>query len=90
MPWDDGAPFSMQVFGLFGNQFTQFKISGGNFLTFKLLAKWGHPNGGIGCCPYKDGICCKDGHHCCPSGTHCDLDHMRCIRSDVSFIEDIF
>ena len=47
------------------------------------------PDGGIGCCPYKDGICCKDGHHCCPSGTHCDLVHMRCIRRDVSFVEYI-
>ena len=24
---------------------------------------------GVGCCPYKEGVCCQDRLHCCPHGT---------------------
>lgn len=34
--------------------------------------------GSFGCCPYADGVCCRDGAHCCPHGTQCDLKHGRC------------
>jgi len=38
-------------------------------------------DGGYGCCPYPQGVCCKDGAHCCPHATQCDIQHGRCIRS---------
>ena len=38
-------------------------------------------DGGYGCCPYPEGVCCKDGAHCCPHATQCDIQHGRCIRS---------
>ncbi|XP_049838398.1 progranulin-like [Schistocerca gregaria] len=37
------------------------------------------PEGGEGCCPYKNAICCLDGIHCCPFGTVCDEEHRRCV-----------
>ena len=26
---------------------------------------------GYGCCPYHEGVCCKDGLSCCPKATTC-------------------
>ena len=30
-----------------------------------------HYTNGWGCCPYENGICCKDGIFCCPHGNSC-------------------
>ncbi|CAH2302657.1 Hypothetical predicted protein [Pelobates cultripes] len=35
-------------------------------------------DGKYGCCPFTDGVCCRDHVHCCPSGTRCDLTHNKC------------
>ena len=45
-------------------------------------------DGGYGCCPYPEGVCCKDGAHCCPHATQCDIKHGRCLRSN--FLPSVF
>ena len=37
----------------------------------------------MGCCPYKNGICCSGGQ-CCPADTKCNLDKMRCDFENVN------
>ena len=37
----------------------------------------------MGCCPYKNGICCPGGQ-CCPVGMECNLDKMRCDYVNVN------
>ena len=36
--------------------------------------------GGYGCCPKPNAVCCTDGKHCCPSGTTCDLPNGTCDK----------
>ncbi|KAF6027550.1 GRN [Bugula neritina] len=36
-------------------------------------------DGGWGCCPYMQAVCCEDGMHCCPNGYTCDSTRNRCI-----------
>ena len=37
----------------------------------------------IGCCPYKNGVCCLGGSLCCPGGMRCNLKEMICEYKDV-------
>ncbi|CAH8621691.1 unnamed protein product [Schistosoma bovis] len=37
------------------------------------------PDKSWGCCPLKNGVCCRDHLHCCPAGSICDLDTKQCI-----------
>ncbi|CAH8555015.1 unnamed protein product [Schistosoma turkestanicum] len=30
------------------------------------------------CCPYTNGVCCRDGKICCPQGTKCNLELGQC------------
>ena len=39
--------------------------------------------GEMGCCPYKNGICCPGGQ-CCPVGMECNMDKMRCDYESVN------
>ena len=39
----------------------------------------------MGCCPYKNAICCPGGQ-CCPSGMKCNLDKMQCEYKNVNQI----
>ncbi|XP_076364816.1 granulin-2-like [Tachypleus tridentatus] len=39
-----------------------------------------HPNGGFGCCPYRNAVCCCSGLTCCPSLHSCSADSTRCNR----------
>ena len=43
------------------------------------------PDGGYGCCSYKDAKCCADGSHCCPHGTMCDIKNHRCIATEGAY-----
>ena len=43
-----------------------------------------------GCCPYPDGVCCKDKSHCCPHSMQCDLEHSRCTHSSSDFFTGLF
>lgn len=36
--------------------------------------------GGYGCCPEYDGVCCNDGEHCCPFGYYCDNFDDTCVK----------
>ena len=36
----------------------------------------------IGCCPYKNGVCCLGGGLCCPEGMRCNLKEMICEYKD--------
>merc|ERR1712062_128937 len=36
----------------------------------------------IGCCPYKNGVCCLGGSLCCPGGMRCNLKEMICEYKD--------
>ncbi|GFN89781.1 granulin epithelin variant 1, partial [Plakobranchus ocellatus] len=38
--------------------------------------------GGYGCCPFPDAVCCSDKLHCCPSGYTCNLSASRCEKGD--------
>ncbi|RXG69687.1 hypothetical protein Avbf_05327 [Armadillidium vulgare] len=35
-------------------------------------------SGDVGCCPYKDAVCCSDKKSCCPKGTTCDTEKGTC------------
>ncbi|XP_030076397.1 progranulin isoform X4 [Microcaecilia unicolor] len=39
--------------------------------------------GGWACCPYNQGVCCKDMRHCCSAGYKCSFRGRRCIKSKV-------
>ena len=39
--------------------------------------------GDIGCCPYKNGVCCMGGNFCCPEAMRCNLKEMICEYKDV-------
>nr|XP_013003612.1 granulins isoform X2 [Cavia porcellus] len=36
--------------------------------------------GGWACCPFHQGVCCKDQRHCCPAGFHCESQGTRCVH----------
>mmetsp|Transcript_44407 Transcript_44407/g.61757 ORF Transcript_44407/g.61757 Transcript_44407/m.61757 type:complete len:97 (+) Transcript_44407:59-349(+) len=38
--------------------------------------------GGVGCCPYQNAVCCSDGVHCCPNGYTCDVSAGTCNKSN--------
>lgn len=40
--------------------------------------------GGYGCCPLPNAVCCSDHLHCCFEGTVCDLVHAKCVNKTVS------
>lgn len=40
-------------------------------------------SGIVGCCPFKNGVCCDDLKHCCPNGYICDGKN-RCTGQDSS------
>ena len=40
----------------------------------------------IGCCPYKNGVCCLGGSLCCPGGMRCNLKEMICEYKDVRIL----
>jgi hypothetical protein len=40
-------------------------------------------SGDVGCCPYKNGVCCSDGVHCCPKGMKCDMKRLQCAFKNV-------
>ncbi|KAB7507331.1 hypothetical protein Anas_05055 [Armadillidium nasatum] len=46
-------------------------------------------NGDVGCCPYKDAVCCSDKKSCCPKGV---LEHQHAgdekIEKDVSEVSE--
>uniref|UniRef100_A0A8C5HX14 Granulins domain-containing protein n=1 Tax=Gouania willdenowi TaxID=441366 RepID=A0A8C5HX14_GOUWI len=31
-------------------------------------------DGGWGCCPFPNAVCCSDYRHCCPHGQKCNLE----------------
>ncbi|XP_028310063.1 granulin a isoform X1 [Gouania willdenowi] len=35
-------------------------------------------DGGWGCCPFPNAVCCSDYRHCCPHGQKCNLEKQRC------------
>ena len=35
-------------------------------------------DGGYGCCPEANAVCCPDKRHCCPSGETCDMSSGTC------------
>lgn len=39
-------------------------------------------DGGYGCCPLPNAICCSDNNHCCPKNTKCDIEQGTCITED--------
>lgn len=39
------------------------------------------PQGQWGCCPYRLGQCCADGHHCCQYGYTCSSSSLSCKKS---------
>ena len=43
----------------------------------------------MGCCPYKNAICCPGGQ-CCPFGMKCNLDKMQCEYKKVNQIKYLF
>ena len=43
----------------------------------------------MGCCPYKNAICCPGGQ-CCPFGMKCSLDKMQCEYKKVNQIKYLF
>ncbi|XP_038610544.1 progranulin isoform X3 [Tachyglossus aculeatus] len=36
--------------------------------------------GGWACCPYAQGVCCRDQRHCCPPGSRCTKGGLKCGR----------
>ncbi|KAL7829537.1 hypothetical protein AOLI_G00304220 [Acnodon oligacanthus] len=42
------------------------------------------PAGQFGCCPYRLGVCCKDGKHCCDFGYKCDSSSSQCTKGYTS------
>uniref|UniRef100_A0A3P9KWB7 Granulin a n=1 Tax=Oryzias latipes TaxID=8090 RepID=A0A3P9KWB7_ORYLA len=38
-------------------------------------------DGGWGCCPLPEAVCCDDHEHCCPTGTTCDLATLSCLKA---------
>ena len=40
-------------------------------------------DGSWGCCPYKNGVCCKE--TCCTHGTYCSADERTCTTSKNTF-----
>jgi len=38
-------------------------------------------DGGYGCCPLSDAVCCEDKIHCCPQGSQCDVSGGECITA---------
>ena len=41
-------------------------------------------DGGYGCCPMPDAVCCEDKIHCCPKDTTCDIEDGSCNSNYVS------
>ncbi|XP_064648011.1 progranulin-like isoform X2 [Lineus longissimus] len=41
-------------------------------------------DGGYGCCPVINAVCCDDHIHCCPHHTTCDTKLERCVAGDGS------
>ncbi|XP_077020277.1 progranulin [Tamandua tetradactyla] len=37
-------------------------------------------SGSWACCPYRQGVCCKDQRHCCPAGFRCGAKGTKCLR----------
>lgn len=37
--------------------------------------------GGYGCCPMPDAVCCDDKIHCCPKDTTCDVESGACVSN---------
>ncbi|GFQ96308.1 hypothetical protein TNCT_319171 [Trichonephila clavata] len=42
-------------------------------------------SGDWNCCPYKNGVCCRDDVHCCPEGLICSLNSLYCFLSSVYY-----
>ncbi|XP_036422325.1 progranulin-like [Colossoma macropomum] len=42
------------------------------------------PTGQFGCCPYRLGVCCKDGKHCCDYGYKCSPSSSQCTKGYTS------
>ncbi|GFN89783.1 granulin-like protein [Plakobranchus ocellatus] len=38
--------------------------------------------GGYGCCPLPEAVCCPNTTYCCPRGYKCDVAATRCIKGD--------
>ncbi|XP_023329802.1 granulins [Eurytemora carolleeae] len=41
---------------------------------------------GIGCCPYRNAVCCQDRLHCCPEGLECDIKAGRCVGNSYKLL----
>jgi len=41
-------------------------------------------DGGYGCCPLPEAVCCPDRQHCCPQGFVCDMQNSQCVPPPVS------
>ncbi|KAL7860873.1 hypothetical protein AOLI_G00172220 [Acnodon oligacanthus] len=37
-----------------------------------------------GCCPFAQGVCCKDHLHCCPHETTCNFRTLTCDKGNIS------
>ncbi|CAH8602860.1 unnamed protein product [Heterobilharzia americana] len=47
------------------------------------------PEGGWGCCPFPQAVCCSDGTHCCPANTTCNIEAEACMNASGAIISSI-